>query len=209
MAETTLSAAIAVRATLDEEVARAELYGVLAALYYAPPDAALLGALRAAVTQAPTAGAFLEEPWQRLVAQARALDEAAIRAEYDALFGGVGRPDVQLYASHYLSGFLNDKPLAVLRDDLAALGLSPRPGMSETEDHIACLCEVMRFLIAGDDAAVCNVTRQQAFFARQLQPWVEQLCAAIEAHPQARFYAALAALTRAFIQVEAQAFDML
>ncbi len=209
MAETTVSAAIPVRAALDEEVARAELYGVLAALYYAPPDPGLLGALRAAVTEAPAAGAFLEEPWQRLVGEARALDEEAIGAEYDALFGGVGRPDVQLYASHYLSGFLNDKPLAALRDDLAELGLGARPDLPETEDHIACLCEVMRFLIAGDDAAVCNLRHQQAFFARHLQPWVDELCAAIEAHPQARFYAALAGLTRAFFQVEAQAFDML
>ena len=200
---------IPVRQALDEEVARAELYGVLATLYYAPPDDALLARLRAAVTEAPVAGAFLEEPWRALVARAREASADAIRDEYEALFIGVGRPAVHLYASHYLSGFLNDKPLAALRDDLARLGLARSETMPETEDHIAYLCEVMRYLIAGDDAAVCNLTQQQAFFARHLHPWVPALCDAIEREPQARFYAALAGLTRAFIAVEAQAFDML
>jgi TorA maturation chaperone TorD len=143
------------------------------------------------------------------LAAARAQSAPAIREEYEALFVGVGRPEVHLYGSHYLCGFLNDKPLAALRDDLAALGLGRSETMPETEDHIAYLCEVMRYLIAGDDAAVCNLARQQAFFARHLQPWVVALCDAIEAQPNARFYAALAAFTRAFMQVEAQAFDLL
>jgi len=81
--------------------------------------------------------------------------------------------------------------------------------MSETEDHIAYLCEVMRYLIAGDDVAVANLTRQHSFFAEHLQPWVLQLCDALQQHPKGRFYAAVAELTRAFISVEAQGFDML
>ena len=89
-----------------------------------------------------------------------------IAAEYDALFGGVGKPEVYLFGSHYLSGFLNEKPLARLRDDLAELGLARDEAMPETEDHIAYLCEVMRYLIAGDDVAVANLTRQREFFAR-------------------------------------------
>ena len=83
------------------------------------------------------------------------------RDEYDALFGGVGKPEVYLFGSHYLSGFLNEKPLARLRTDLAALGLARDEAMPETEDHIAYLCEVMRYLIAGDDVEVANLTRQQ------------------------------------------------
>ncbi|MEW6693775.1 Chaperone protein TorD [Tepidimonas thermarum] len=210
MTETPIAgASIPVRQPLDEETARAEIYGVLATLWYAPPDAEWLARLRAAVTEAPAAGAFLEEPWRGVVAAARALSAAQIRDEYEQLFIGVGRPEVHLYGSHYLSGFLNDKPLAALRSDLAALGLARREDMAETEDHIAYLCEVMRYLIAGDDVAVCNLTRQQAFFAAHLQPWVGALCDAIEAHPAARFYAALAGFARAFFQVEAQAFDML
>ena len=99
--------------------------------------------------------------------------------------------------------------LEELRSDLAALGLSREEGVSETEDHFACVCEVMRYLIAGDDVEVANLTQQQKFFSTHLQPWGMALCDAIEQHPQARFYAALAGFVRAFLSVEAQGFDML
>lgn len=194
---------------LDEETARAEIYGLLAQLYYAPPAADLLASLRVAATEAPASGGFLEEPWRELVGVARAMDDAAIGREYEALFGGVSKPEVYLFGSHYLSGFLNEKPLARLRTELAALGLARDEAMPETEDHIAYLCEVMRYLIAGDDVAVSNLTRQESFFAAHLQPWIGALCDAISGHPKARFYAVLAGFTRAFISVEAQGFDML
>ena len=200
---------IPVSAALDEETARAEVYGLLAQLWYAPPAKELLEALRLAPTEAPAAGGFLEEPWRGVVGAARALDERQIAAEYDALFGGVGKPDVYLFGSHYLSGFLNERPLVRLRGDLAALGLARAEIMSETEDHIAYTCEVMRYLIAGDDVAVANLTKQRGFFAAHLQPWAAQLCDAVQAHPKARFYASLADFTRAFVAVEAQGFELL
>lgn len=196
-------------ATLDEEVARAELYGVLATAFYAPPTPQWLEDLRVAVTEAPTAGGFLQEPWQQWVGVARRLDAAQIADEFDALFGGVGKPEVALYGSHYLSGFLNEKPLAALRGDLAELGLARGENLPETEDHVACVFEVMRYLIAGDDVAVANLTQQRRFFATHVQPWLPQLCDALAAHPKADFYAALAELTRAFVSVEAQGFDMM
>jgi TorA maturation chaperone TorD len=196
-------------AGLDEETARAELYGLLAALYYAPPAPELLAQLRVAVTEAPAPGGFLEEPWRALVGAARACDDAAIATEYTTLFGGVGKPEVYLFGSFYLSGFLNEKPLAALRTDIAALGLARDDAMSETEDHVAYLCEVMRYLIAGDDVAVANLTHQQAFFAAHVQPWFTRMCDAVQANPKGRFYAAVADLTRAFVAVEAQGFDML
>lgn len=196
-------------AGLDEETARAELYGLLALVYYAPPTPDLIAQLRVAVTQAPAAGGFLEEPWGVLVGVARELDDATIAAEYTTLFGGVGKPEVYLFGSFYLSGFLNEKPLAALRADIAELGLARDDAMSETEDHFAYLCEVMRYLIAGDDVAVANLTRQRAFFATHVQPWAQRMCDALQAHPKARFYAAVAALTSAFLAVEAQGFDML
>jgi TorA maturation chaperone TorD len=194
---------------LDEETARAEIYGLLSQLFYAPPSAELLSSLRVAATDAPAQGAFLEEPWRALVGAAREFDQAAIAKEFDALFGGVGKPEVYLFGSHYMSGFLNEKPLARLRDTLAELGLARDETMPETEDHIAYVCEVMRYLIAGDDVAVANLTRQSEFFAAHLMPWANALCDAISAHPKARFYAALAVFTRAFISVEAQGFDMM
>ena len=190
---------------LDEETARSELYGLLALMYYAQPAIDLIAKLRVAATDSPVTGAFLEEPWRALVGVAREMPDAAIQSEYDALFGGVGKPEVYLFGSHYLSGFLNEKPLARLRTDLAQLGLSRDDSMSETEDHFAYLCEVMRYLIAGDDVAVAK----REFFSAHIQPWVASLCDALEKNPQARFYAALAALTRAFVSIEAQGFDML
>ncbi|MBV2217602.1 MAG: molecular chaperone TorD family protein, partial [Diaphorobacter sp.] len=123
----------ATTSALDEETARAELYGLLAQLYYASPDPALLDALRVAVTEAPASGAFLQEPWQQLVAVARELTDGAVADEYDALFGGVGKPEVFLYGSHYLSGFLNEKPLARLRTYLQRLGLAAPEVMPDTE----------------------------------------------------------------------------
>jgi TorA maturation chaperone TorD len=194
---------------LDEEVARAELYGLLASLWYAAPDAELLDAFSVAPTEAPAAGAFLEEPWRQLVGVARETSLAAVRSEYDALFGGIGKPEIYVFGSFYLSGFLNDKPVAQLRTDLARLGLARSDVVSETEDHVACLFEVMRYLIAGDDVEVANLTQQQRFFSTHLQPWLPALCDAVAQHPKARFYAALANLTAAFAQVEAQGFDML
>jgi TorA maturation chaperone TorD len=195
--------------TLDEETARAEVYGLLAALYYAPPTPDLLAQLRVAVTEAPSKGGLLEEPWRAVVAATRNADDAAIVSEYNALFAGVGKPEVYLFGSHYLSGFLNEKPLARLRTDLAKLGLERDETMPETEDHFAYLCEVMRYLIAADDMAVANLTQQKAFFGDHVQAWTEAMCTAVAAHPRAKFYAALAGFTHAFLTVEQQGFDML
>lgn len=193
----------------DEELARSELYGLLALLYYAPPSEDLLEQLRAAVTEAPSAGAVLEESWRSVVGLAREMSLEEIQNEYNLLFGGIGKPEIYLYGSHYLSGFLNEKPLARLRTHLAQLGLARDDGMSETEDHLAYLCEVMRYLIAGDEAATTTLVQQKDFFTTQVQTWVSQLCEAIQAHPRARFYAALAVLTRSFAEVEALGFEML
>ena len=201
--------AILVPSTLDEETARAEIYGLLAALFYASPTPALWQNLRAAVTEAPAAGALLEASWGEVVATARTMSVEEVAEEYDALFGGVGKPAVYLYGSHYLSGFLNEKPLAALRGDLAALGLDRGDEMSETEDHYAYVCEVMRYLIAGEDVEVANLTRQREFFTRHLQPWALSMCEAISAHPKARFYKSLAGFTHTFTSVESQGFDML
>jgi len=201
--------AIPVGSAMDEETARAEIYGLLAQLYYVAPTPELMSSLRVAVTEAPAAGGFLEEPWRQVVAAARDTPDAQVRAEYDALFGGVGKPEVYLFGSHYLSGFLNEKPLARLRTDLAALGLARDETMPDTEDHVAYLFEVMRYLIAGDDVEVANLTRQSEFFSHHLQPWATKLCEAILAHPKARFYRSVAAFTQAFLEVETQGFDML
>jgi TorA maturation chaperone TorD len=192
-----------------EELARAEVYGVLATLFYAPPDAELYRKFQLAVTEAPVAGAFLERAWGNLVAAGRRLDRAAIAAEFERLFQGVGKPEIFPYASYYLAGKLNEKPLVAVRHSLRSLGLQRSERMSETEDHIASLCEVMRYLIAGDEPATSNLATQRRFFDGHLRGWVGALCDAIEAHPGADFYAALAHFARDFFAVEGQAFDLL
>jgi TorA maturation chaperone TorD len=192
-----------------EELARAELYGLLAQLWIAPPDDALLQQFKVAVTQAPESGSLLEAPWQALVAAMRNTSAASAAAEYDALFGGVGKPEVFLYGSYHLSGFLNEKPLALLRDDLERLGLTRDETRGETEDHVAYLFEVMRYLIAGDDAALCNLEQQRRFFRAHVQPWVAQLCDAVDAQPRAQVWRAVAEMTRQFMAVETQGFDLL
>jgi TorA maturation chaperone TorD len=191
------------------ELARAELYGLLARLWLAPPDAELLRQFASAVTQAPEPGGVLEAPWMALVHALRSTTPEAAAAEHEALFHGVGKPEVFAYGSYYLTGFLNEKPVAALRTDLAQLGLERQADALETEDHIAYLFEVMRYLIAGDDLAVCNLEQQRRFFRAHLQPWVAQLCDATQAHARAVTWAAVAAFTREFIAVETQGFDML
>lgn len=188
-----------------EETARAELYGLLATLFYAPPPQQLLDAIGQAA--APGDG-VLQQAWNELAAACAQADAQQVREEYEALFIGLGKPEVMLYASYYLSGFLMEKPLAALRTDLANLGLARDDGMPESEDHIAALCEAMRCLIESDDAAQASLATQQQFFGAHLQPWTGAMCEAVIQHPQARFYPVVARLAQRFFEVEAQAFDM-
>ncbi len=188
-----------------EEAARADLYGLLATLLHAPPPQALLDT----IASAPAAGeGVLQLAWNGLVSACRQAQADAVRAEYELLFIGVGKPEVMLYGSYYLSGFLMEKPLVALRTDLANLGLQRPESVVESEDHIAFVCEVMRYLIAADDVMPANVATQKTFFATHMQRWVIDACAAIEAHPQSAFYQAVARLARSFFEVEMQAFDM-
>lgn len=191
------------------ELWRADLYGLLAQLWVGPPDRELLQRLQAAPPAPTEPGAVLAEPWQGLVNAMKAGSVEAMADEFDTLFQGVGKPEVFLYASYYLSGFLNERPLVQLRKSLDELGLRRDTARAETEDHVSFVFEVMRYLIAGDDAAVCNLEQQRRFFRAHVQTWIEPLCDAVAAHPRAVAYRAVAAFTRSFIQVEAQGFDML
>jgi TorA maturation chaperone TorD len=192
-----------------EELARAELYGLLARLWLAAPDEPLLAQFRVAVTEPEVDGAVLAAPWHDLVAALRSTTVAAANAEFSALFQGVGKPAVFAYGSFYLSGSLNEKPLALLRTDLMALGLSRDENSVETEDHVSYTFEVMRYLIAGDDAAVCNLEQQRRFFRNHVQTWIEALCDAVLTQPEAQTWAAVARFTQSFMAVETQGFDLL
>lgn len=203
-----LTAHAAIHTDQAEDTARADLYGLLASLFYRAPDAALLHHIAANRAQGDEAKSPLGQAWNALCDAAAGTTAAEAEDEYQQLFVGVGKPDVFLYGSYYQAGFLNERPLVSLREDLARYGLERHEDVSETEDHIATLCEVMRFLIAGDDVGISNLGEQQRFFSRHLQPWVDAMCDAVLAHPGARFYAGAAQLLRAFASVEAVAMDM-
>lgn len=190
----------------EEDRARADHYALLARLFVAAPDALLLQALaQQGRMLGGGAGAFAQA-WAALGAAATTSAEV-VAAEYADLFLGVGRARVMLNGSWYLTGFLQEQPLAELRDDLAELGLGRREGVSETEDHIAALAEVMRHLVVtGPDEA--GLARQRRFFSRHLAPWYGDLAAAIAAVPEADFYVRVGSLLRAFFDIERQAFDM-
>jgi TorA maturation chaperone TorD len=151
-----------------EDLARADLYGLLALLFYSGPPQELLEKIanfHAAVEQPEVlSSSLLKGPWDELVRVAKNASSEDWQTEYETYFVGVGKQEIFLYGSFYLTGFLNEKPLAYLREELKVLGLEGSDDISETEDHIACLCEIMRYLIAGEDLGVCNLTQQKKFF---------------------------------------------
>lgn len=195
----------------DEDMARANHYALLSRLLHAAPDAALLGMLAASgdwqIDEAPAAEAVLmAQAWNALCAASAAMDAGAAQDEFDALFGGVGRPEIVVFGSFYLAGFVNEKPLVKLRDDLAALGLARTQGESLPEDHIAAVCDVMRLLLtdATRDAAE-RARAQDRFFATHIQPWYGALCDALDTAAGANFYRRVSRYARCFLDVEAAA----
>ncbi len=195
-------------ALAPEDSARADLYGLLAHVYYGPPSPQLLDAIAGADDVAALAAhdAPLAQAWRRLQAACAAADAGAVRAEYHDLFLGVGLAAVPLQASWYLAGSLNDKPLARVRGDLAALGLSRLQSSSESEDHFSALAESMRALIARAGAGG-GLEDQKRFFARHIQPWYAGLVERIDAAARANFYRIVSALTRAFLDTEKAQFE--
>ena len=193
----------------QEERARADLYALLAALFYSPPTEELLRNIAAVEIVENSNDSPFTESWRALQAAARAARLEAIRDEYDNAFITAGRPPVFLYGSFYQAGFLMDKPLARLRQDLARLGLARRPQVGEPEDHISALCDVMRFLIVGgENMPPASLAAQRDFFAAHIAPWYRQLCHSIESAEQADFYRRVAALARAFFDLETESFEI-
>jgi TorA maturation chaperone TorD len=195
-----------------EDLARADLYGLLALLFYEPPSAELLKKI-AQFGQDIDVGiqdesSILFAPWKELVDVAKISSVQDWQDEYENAFIGVGKQEIFLYGSYYLTGFLNEKPLAALREALLKLGLQASDDMSETEDHIACLCEVMRYLVAGEDLSICNLTKQKVFFNQHIRTWASELFEVLQNHPSLRFYSLVGSLAATFFEIEGQAFDM-
>ena len=196
---------------LAEDLARADLYGLLATLFFEPPNQTLLDQI--AASSKPEGGqagvAPLEGVWMSLVEAAKNSKAADWKAEYDNSFLGVGKPNVFLYGSFYMAGHLHEKPLLEIRRSLQQFGLETSDTISETEDHVAALFEVMRYLIAGEDVEVSNLTNQRVFFNDHIRPWFDDLCDAIDADQEIHLYKLVSALTREFLAVEGQSFDMI
>ncbi|MFN2646249.1 MAG: molecular chaperone [Burkholderiales bacterium] len=188
-----------------EEQARANFYALLARLFYAPPDEGFLKTL-AAADELDAEDETLAARWRELIAAAAVTEAEAVRWEYDAAFVGAGKAPITLYAAAYSLRFSNETPLAALRADLAAFGLARRAAAGEPEDHIAALCDVMRYLIAAEERPI---EEQQRFFDRWIRPNYEPLCVAIEKSEQTSFYRIVARMAKAFFSLEQAAFEML
>lgn len=190
-------------APVDEiDVVRAEHYDLLALLLGRAPAQALLDGLAALGPGEGALGAATAE----LRRAAAAADAGAVEREFFELFIGVGRGELLPYASYYLTGFLNERPLARVREDFAALGIERDESMCEPEDHLAILLEVMAGLAAGRFDAEPGL--QARFFARHIEPWAGRFFADLETAQAGRFYRAVGGLGRAFIEIEAEAFAM-
>ncbi len=187
----------------DADALRGALYRLLARFLAAPPDAETLEvAARLGEPGTPLGEALLE--------LAEAASETTVEAaaeEYHELFIGVGRGELVPYASFYRTGFLNERPLAVLRGDLAALGITRSPGNPEPEDHAAALCEVMAGLVEGR-FGVADLAFQQRFFDRHLAPWIGRFFADLEGARAARLYRPVGKVGRLFVEIEAAGFAL-
>ena len=184
-----------------EEQARADLYGLLARLFYGPPDQALLDAIADT-----TIDGELGAAWGELSHAAAGANAEAAREEYEAKFIGTGKAPVTLYTSAYTARYTSETPLAALRGELATLGVARRESVNEPEDHIAALCEVMRHLIAVQKQPL---EVQQKFFGQWIAPAFAPLCAAIDSDSGVVFYRHVANFARRYFEIEQSAFEML
>jgi TorA maturation chaperone TorD len=188
---------------IDEvDAARREHYLLLASLLRTPPTAATLAALSGLTGDASGLGMSRIS----LAEAAGATTEKAAGEEFFNLFIGVGRGEILPYASFYLTGFLNERPLARVREDLARLGIERAPGNFDPEDHLGTLLEVMAGLIAGEYET--SAVGERDVFKRHLEPWAARCFADIAAAPSASFYKAVSAVGLQFVEIEKEAFDL-
>ena len=113
-----------------------------------------------------------------LAAAAAATDDRAVSKEFFALFIGVGRSEILPYGSYYMAGFLHERPLARVREDLAPASASSarRATSLEPEDHLGTLFEVMAGRLDGTFWAA-PFEQQRDFFKRHIEPWAARFFA--------------------------------
>ena len=188
---------------VDElDQARAQEYALLATLLARSPDSGLLSHLAALHGD----GSPIGLAHAALAKSAQHTSEESAAREYFALFAGLGEGALLPYSSHYLAETLYGRPLVRLRQTLLHLGIERSPERTEPEDHAAFLCEIMARLARGDISAEAGADR--AFFEQHLSPWIRRFFVDLERAKSARFYAAVGALGRIFVDIEARAFEL-
>lgn len=189
-----------------EDRARADLYDFLSLLLARPADKALLSHT-AALRGDP--GTPIGEAIDALARLARVTSPETAEREFNTLFIGIGRGEHLPYASYYLTGFLNEKPLARLRADMARRGIARAAGKHEPEDNIASLMEMMGGLIVGRFGSVASLHDQRQFFEAHIDAWAVHFYTDLESTGSSVFYAAVGALGRRYMEIEREAFRML
>ena len=191
------------KSQIDEiDLLRAAEYGLLSLLLGKAPDADTLK--RVATLKGD--GSDLGMAHIELASAAAATDDRAVSKEFFGLFVGLGRGELLPYASYYLTGFLHERPLARVREDLDALGIERAGASREPEDHVAILLEVMAGLARGDFEA--DFAQQARFFERQLKPWAARMFADLEMSQSAHFYRTVGRVGRVFMELESEAFTL-
>jgi TorA maturation chaperone TorD len=190
-------------ADVDEvDVARAQEYALLATFLTRAPDAALLSKLsqlRAGASPLGLAHAALAVAAEKATAE-------TIEREFFDLFIGLGRGELMPYASYYLTGFLHERPLARLREDLGRIGIARADGVVEPEDHAGILCEIMSGLVSRRLAAPPDSDR--LIFDKHMAPWLGRFFVDLENAEAADFYRQVGTLGRVFTDIETEAFAM-
>ncbi len=189
---------------VEEERNRAEVYLLLATLLARAPGEEQLRLLAEGSDGVGEFGAATGA----LAAAAREASVKSVSREYHDLFIGIGRGELVPFASYYLTGFLNEKPLAKLRADLRALGIERDPAVKEPEDHMAMLLEIMAGLITGRFGEEDSLAAQRRFFEDHIAPWARHFFRDLETASSSRFYAPVGRMGRLLIEVEEAAFAM-
>ena len=192
----------------DDQV-RANTYSLLASLLSAPPSVELIGLLTKIDAPASNGDSGMAAVWHTLKLASERATVEQLDDEYHDLFIGVGRGELMPYGSWYLVGFMMDKPLVVLRQDLATLGFERQEGVYETEDHAAALCETMSMIINSNSEENIPLETQRKFFNDHIGPWMGRFFSDLQNAKAARFYRTVGQLGAQFIEIEKQYLSML
>ena len=193
----------------EVDMQRAHLYGLLANLLGKPLDDDTLVSLRNLQSEFSNSDTDLGTALASLGSVACRTVRAIAEEEYTLLFYGMGSGgELNPYASHYLTGFVYEKPLANLRRDMAALGIATSGISSEPEDHIAYLGEIMHGLITGEFGEIADLETQKNMYVKHMAPWVGHFVADLEGAEAATLYMLVGTVGRHFMAIEADAFEI-